>query len=1545
MRGRKVVAIMTSALLTLAGVFGGVAPRQLSAQKIEGVIIQDVNIYLSKNQNESGGGNNQQNPDGGNNQNGDSFEATVGEELELTANVSFRYSFDSQSNEQQYLPVTIRVETNDDKVVISSNKNGGDPGNQDPGNQNTNDPEHNDPGNGGSGEGSTYTIEESFVIEGNQQNGDGNISQGFKLIRSEVGDVSFTVSVSVNEAAEGQGFAQKEFTVNFQDNGGQEQFPAKEHCKRVIFKESANDEHGVCYYVRGYGLILPDFNGDVPEGKIFYDWSGAGKPGEVYQPQNDGDVITPNFITPGINDIATVTITPGIGTGETYCEEVQLGQNYNFKSVGDYGFTAPEGYTLYGWYVSDDHGNIGYSSGTFKVTEDITLDTIWCLEGQQTYTVTYNAGTGIGQGNTITYPSGNTITLTDFNDYAHLGIQAEEGYEFDHWELRYEGSDEIIGTRKNLGKVFLDGNLTATAVYKQKPATNFPNGFYLYRLTSKGLATNFIPSRQYDGSAQDGVLGVNKGTTNTFNMNVKWDNIDYSEKVDYILETAHGENRIDVYQTGKATAIAMVSIVDNQVTIEALAPGEGEFDIDAVDSMGDFAFQGSFRLVVSDIGSQEEASGEASTAAIESLNGSEAKAVTIDDYQLSVKTGVLSSEDGSVSESASADISDDTIKSVMSNIAGMDTALTEYEQNALSEGNVYLYVGADDISSDAVADAAKEAIDGALSGGTSVGEYLDINLYAQLGNNARRAVSDTGTEATVDVTVTADGSEGTPVGVVKYHDGVATLLDGDDVTIAQKENSDGFDVTFGSSQFSTYAIVYSDLRTERREGDVVRVTLTNTTSGENEMFYFDDFEDAFALACMGIEGYSLPEYDQSLQYTPAAIMLLDDALIDKDITVDDPENTWIVIDLNGKALTVTKDGTLAAQISDPDKYGLTIGLDCSESKNPGTFNIAGTVSVGISTWTADTINISGGTVSGPFGVDGGTINITGGTVNFDNMINNGGDADINVIISGDARISNMEFIAYLDEDGNIEEGCHNIQLTIEGGYFDVDPATYKTGQTGGDPYDQSAYVTYDEDAVEEYDAENPQSDWNADPTVYLYRIKGEAAECEHENYDAAWTWNGYGSATVKLTCVSCGHEETVKANISSKVTKAAGCDTTGVRTYTATATFNGKTYTATKTETIAATGHSYGDPAWTWNGYTKAAAKFTCKTNSGHTKAAAATITNKVTKQATVTAAGTRTYTATVTFNGKVYTNTRNETIYVFDKSSTGIQKYNNALYYTKNGVQDTSFTGFAKYGNDWYYVVKGKVDTSKKDVIKGTVNGQSGWWYVSGGKVQFTDSVERNSNGWWYIKNGKVDFNYTGFAKNSNGWWYCENGKVNFNKKDVIKGTVNGQSGWWYVSGSKVQFVDSVEKNSNGWWAIRNGKVDFNYTGFAKNSNGWWYCKNGKVNFNKKDVIKGTVNGQSGWWYVSGGKVQFVDSVEKNSNGWWVIRNGKVDFNYTGLAKNSNGWWYCKGGKVDFSFTGIAGNQYGQWYCKGGKVQFGYSGTIKYNNKNYNIKGGKVVD
>jgi len=78
---------------------------------------------------------------------------------------------------------------------------------------------------------------------------------------------------------------------------------------------------------------------------------------------------------------------------------------------------------------------------------------------------------------------------------------------------------------------------------------------------------------------------------------------------------------------------------------------------------------------------------------------------------------------------------------------------------------------------------------------------------------------------------------------------------------------------------------------------------------------------------------------------------------------------------------------------------------------------------------------------------------------------------------------------------------------------------------------------------------------------------------------------------------------------------------------------------------VEALGHKYDKPVFTWTGYTKATAKFTCANDSKHVVEKNAKITSKVTKAATTTATGIKTYTATVTYNNKTYTSTKKETI------------------------------------------------------------------------------------------------------------------------------------------------------------------------------------------------------------------------------------------------------------------------------------------------------------
>ncbi|MBR7008864.1 MAG: cell wall-binding repeat-containing protein [Ruminococcus sp.] len=151
--------------------------------------------------------------------------------------------------------------------------------------------------------------------------------------------------------------------------------------------------------------------------------------------------------------------------------------------------------------------------------------------------------------------------------------------------------------------------------------------------------------------------------------------------------------------------------------------------------------------------------------------------------------------------------------------------------------------------------------------------------------------------------------------------------------------------------------------------------------------------------------------------------------------------------------------------------------------------------------------------------------------------------------------------------------------------------------------------------------------------------------CTHSYAVSSWTWSGYTSAKANLKCSKCGDTRTVDATtITPSITKAATCTTAGVRTYAATVTFNSKNYYDTKTETIAATGHSWGTPTWSWSGTTSATATFKCS-KCGATQTAKATIASSVTKAATCTTAGVKTYTATAVFNSKNYYATKTEAI------------------------------------------------------------------------------------------------------------------------------------------------------------------------------------------------------------------------------------------------------------------------------------------------------------
>ena len=195
------------------------------------------------------------------------------------------------------------------------------------------------------------------------------------------------------------------------------------------------------------------------------------------------------------------------------------------------------------------------------------------------------------------------------------------------------------------------------------------------------------------------------------------------------------------------------------------------------------------------------------------------------------------------------------------------------------------------------------------------------------------------------------------------------------------------------------------------------------------------------------------------------------------------------------------------------------------------------------------------------------------------------------------------------------------------------------------------------------------ADKTADGVKYVVTTT-EAKEAGKHAYTGAWTWNevkddngNVTNCTASVTGVKCSvcdnepTEDQIKVNVvkDTENSKAATCTEKGKDVYTATATVtdaDGKeigTLTADPKEVdLPALGHKYGEPTWNWtkgenNTYT-ATATFTCANDEKHVETVDAKVTEK-SEGATCTEAGKITYTAKVTFEGKEYTDSKEEEV------------------------------------------------------------------------------------------------------------------------------------------------------------------------------------------------------------------------------------------------------------------------------------------------------------
>lgn len=130
------------------------------------------------------------------------------------------------------------------------------------------------------------------------------------------------------------------------------------------------------------------------------------------------------------------------------------------------------------------------------------------------------------------------------------------------------------------------------------------------------------------------------------------------------------------------------------------------------------------------------------------------------------------------------------------------------------------------------------------------------------------------------------------------------------------------------------------------------------------------------------------------------------------------------------------------------------------------------------------------------------------------------------------------------------------------------------------------------------------------------------------------------TATAKVVCKKNeDHFIDLDVTVTSKTKTDADCENDGVTLYTATAEFEGKTYTAEKeVSDIPAKGHSYGAPVISWSDDCKnATAVFTCANDSSHTETVEGKMSQAVTSAPTCETPGITTYTAEFVFGGMSY--------------------------------------------------------------------------------------------------------------------------------------------------------------------------------------------------------------------------------------------------------------------------------------------------------------------
>ncbi|MCD8085029.1 MAG: hypothetical protein LUF28_01630 [Clostridiales bacterium] len=230
------------------------------------------------------------------------------------------------------------------------------------------------------------------------------------------------------------------------------------------------------------------------------------------------------------------------------------------------------------------------------------------------------------------------------------------------------------------------------------------------------------------------------------------------------------------------------------------------------------------------------------------------------------------------------------------------------------------------------------------------------------------------------------------------------------------------------------------------------------------------------------------------------------------------------------------------------------------------------------------------------------------------------------------------YISGTATNGTGETGAHGWNIVKVGNsYYNID-TTWDDG-TSTNNYFLKGSDNFAADHVRD-------SDYTTTAFTTAYPVSDSDCSADHSWGTPGFNWaEDYSTCTATFTCSAGDGTVTVDCTVTSGG-KDATCTTDGSKTYTATCTFNGTTYTdTTESETIPATGHNWQTPTFTWaEDYSTCSASFTCANDSNHTEVVGC-IVDSETEAATCTVAGKTVYTATVTFDGAEYSDQQTVTI------------------------------------------------------------------------------------------------------------------------------------------------------------------------------------------------------------------------------------------------------------------------------------------------------------